>query len=238
MCAIDGVYGHPEAANLAYLGLYAMLHRGQEGTGISAVDGKKVRTKKGVGLASSFFNKKRLAHLRGAMAVGHNRYSTTGGTGAKNTQPIVVSSPGGRIAVVHNGNLVRTVEARRSLESVGVKFNTDSDTEILARLIAASKRPTLLDKVTEAIGKIEGAYSMLVMDRTDLVAVRDSHGFRPLVLGKLKSGGYMVASETCALDIVEAVYIREMVPGEVLHLSAADGILRSYYPKIGIKPRR
>lgn len=179
-CAVMGVYGHPEAANLAYLGLYALQHRGQESTGIvtSSCDGFHVEV--GMGRVNDFFNEARLAHLQGALAIGHNRYSTTGSSSLRNAQPLAVDYARGSLAIAHNGNLVNAHRLRSELESRGSIFRSTSDTEVVLHLIAQSQSANLVDCVIEALRQVQGAYSLLVMGRAELFAVRDPHGFRAM----------------------------------------------------------
>lgn len=215
-CGVFGIFGHPEAANLSYLGLYALQHRGQEGCGISASDGTSVRTHVGGGLVSDVFKDNKIFNsLPGQAAIGHVRYSTAGGDSLKNCQPITVNYSRGSIAVAHNGNLVNAQEVRSDLEKNGSIFSTTSDTEVIVHLLARSQADALADRVAEALRAVRGAYSLVFLSETRMVAVRDPSGFRPLVLGKV-DGAYVVASETCALDLIEAEYVREVQPGEMI----------------------
>ncbi len=215
-CGVFGIFGHPEAANLSYLGLYALQHRGQEGCGISAADGLNVRTHVGGGLVSDVFKDNKIFNsLPGKAAIGHVRYSTAGGDSLKNCQPITVNYSRGSIAVAHNGNLVNAQEVRSDLEKNGSIFSTTADTEVIVHLLARSKADALADRIAEALRAVRGAYSLVFLSETRMVAVRDPSGFRPLVLGKV-DGSYVVASETCALDLIEAEYIREVEPGEMI----------------------
>jgi len=219
-CGVVGVYKRPEAANLVYLGLYALQHRGQEGAGIASTDGNALISHRGLGLVADVFNEELIRRLDGDSAIGHNRYSTAGQTLLRNTQPFVVEYSLGSLAVSHNGNFVNADGLRESLEANGSIFQSNVDTEVLVHLIAASKRPTLLDRSIDAMAQVEGAYSILFLSEHEMIAARDPHGFRPLVLGRFaKDGGWVVASETCALDLMEADYVREVEPGEVLHFS-------------------
>jgi amidophosphoribosyltransferase len=226
-CGVFGVYGHPEAANLAYLGLYALQHRGQESAGIVSSNGKSLISHRGMGHVADIFNGDILAKLEGTSAIGHNRYSTTGSTTIKNCQPLVVEYARGGIAVAHNGNLVNFAELREHLESNGSIFQSSSDSEVIIHLVAASHAPTVVERVIEALAQVRGAYSLAVLTENELIAVRDPHGFRPLVLGKLNDS-MIIASETCALDLVRAEYIREIEPGEVLVIN--DDGMRSLRP--------
>jgi len=215
-CGVFGIYGHPEAANLTYLGLYALQHRGQESCGIVASDGHKLRAYRGMGLVADVFRRDSIfEELPGRSAIGHVRYSTAGGNDFKNCQPIMVDYVRGSIAVAHNGNLVNAQELRNQLEHRGSIFSTVADTEVIIHLLAHAECDSLADRITEALRAIKGAFSLVFLTETRMVAVRDPNGFRPLVLGKL-DGAYVVASETCALDLIEAEFIREIEPGEMI----------------------
>ncbi len=219
-CGVMGVYGHPEAANMVYLGLYALQHRGQESSGIVSSDGKALISHRQMGLVADIFKEDVIKRLEGSMAIGHNRYSTTGQSHLKNAQPLVVEYALGPIAVAHNGNLVNAQLLREELEASGSIFQSTSDTEVIIHLIATSRETSLLARVIEALRRVRGAYSLLFLTLDCMIAARDPMGFRPLVLGKFKDGrdrdGYVVASETCALDLIEAQYLREVEPGEIL----------------------
>ncbi|HUY27622.1 MAG TPA: amidophosphoribosyltransferase [Candidatus Binataceae bacterium] len=234
-CGVFGVYGHPEAANLAYLGLYALQHRGQESAGIVSSNGKALISHRGMGLVADVFNSDIIAKLEGTSAIGHNRYSTTGSASLKNCQPIVVEYGKGGLALAHNGNLVNFTELRERLESTGTIFYSSSDSEIVIHLIAASRAPSLPEKLIEALAQVRGAYSLVLLTENCLIAVRDPHGFRPLVLGQL-NGAKIVTSETCALDLVRAEYIREIEPGEMVIITD-DGV-RSIRPFAPAAPKR
>lgn len=215
-CGVFGVYGHPEAANLTYLGLYSLQHRGQESCGIVASDGDALRAHRKNGLVSDVFRDPQIfERLPGRSAIGHVRYSTAGGNDVKNCQPILVDYARGSIAVAHNGNLVNAQELRNELEELGSIFSSISDTEVIIHLLARSQADSLAERITMALERVDGAYSLLFLTETRMVAVRDPRGFRPLVLGKLE-GAYVVASETCALDLIEAEFIRELEPGEMV----------------------
>ncbi len=215
-CGVFGIYGHPEAANMTYLGLYALQHRGQEGCGISASDGSRLRTHVGLGLVADVFkNQDTFKSLPGGSAIGHVRYSTAGGNDIKNCQPIAVNYARGSIAVAHNGNLVNAQEVRNELEQSGSIFSTSADTEVIIHLLAKAQSDALPDRIAEALSAVRGAYSLVFLTETRMVAVRDPRGFRPLVLGQV-DGAYVVASETCALDLIEARFIREVEPGEMI----------------------
>ena len=221
-CGIFGVYGHPEAANLTYLGLYALQHRGQEGAGICSSDGRRLFLEKSRGLIADVFNEKRLRRLPGHMSIGHNRYSTAGSSVLRNVQPIVANFALGTLAIAHNGNLVNALEVRAALENEGAIFQSSSDSEVIVHLIAHSKGDDFYERVLHALKQISGAFSLLILREKELIAVRDPYGVRPLSLG-LKDGAYIVASETCALDLIGAMYVRDIEPGEVL-IIGEDGI--------------
>ncbi len=216
-CGVVGIYGRPEAANLAYLGLYALQHRGQEGAGIASTTGQGLISHRGLGLVADVFTPDIIRRLDGHMAIGHNRYSTSGETLLRNTQPFVVEYSLGSLAVSHNGNFVNAGELRSHLERRGSIFQSTSDTEVLVHLIAGSQQPTLLDRSIDALAQVQGAYSVVFLSEDEMIAARDPRGFRPLVLGRFPGGGWVVASETCALDLLEADYDREVEPGEVLY---------------------
>jgi amidophosphoribosyltransferase len=226
-CGVFGVFGHPEAANLVYLGLYALQHRGQESAGIVSSNGKSLISHRGMGLVADIFNSEVLAKLEGTAAIGHNRYSTTGSTSLKNCQPLVVEYSRGGLALAHNGNLVNFQELRARLEAGGSIFQSSSDSELIIHLIANSQAPDLPTRVTEALRQVKGAYSLAVLSERTLIAVRDPFGFRPLVIGRLNNAT-IIASETCALDLVRAEYIREVEPGEMVVIT--DEGMRTYFP--------
>ena len=234
-CALMGVYGHPEAANLVYLGLYAQQHRGQEGAGIVASDGNLLLSHRGLGLVADVFDQDTLDRLTGSMAIGHNRYATSGRTLLKNTQPIVVEFAHGGLAVAHNGNLVNALELREELEERGAIFQSSVDTEVIVHLIARASGETLVERVVVALAAVRGAYSLLFLSQNGLIAVRDPNGFRPLVMGRIKDT-VVFASETCALDLIGADYERELKPGEVVVASAAG--VRSLFPFPSAPERR
>ncbi|MFZ0820554.1 MAG: amidophosphoribosyltransferase [Candidatus Acidiferrales bacterium] len=219
-CGVFGVFGSAEAAKLAYLGLYALQHRGQEAAGICASDGVDLRIAKGLGLVQDIFDPARLATLPGDSAIGHTRYSTAGDTGLTNAQPILIDCNKGKIALGHNGNLINASEWRRKLEHRGSIFQTTSDTEVIVHLIARSTASNLSRAIADALNQVEGAYSLLALTRDELYAIRDPRGFRPLSLGRL-GDTYLVASESCAFDLIDAKYIREIEPGEMLRISRA-----------------
>ncbi len=214
-CGIFGVFGHPEAAKITYLGLYSLQHRGQESAGIVSCNEGRLHGYRDMGLVYDVFKKEVLDGLTGDAAIGHVRYSTSGSSLLKNAQPILVDYARGPLAVAHNGNLVNARVLRSELEGRGSIFQSTSDSEVIVHMVARSKKKELRSALTEALRRVKGAYSLLVMDTQSLIAARDSCGFRPLCLGKLK-GTFMVASESCAFDIVDAKYIRELEPGEMV----------------------
>ena len=227
-CGVVGVFGHPEAANLVYLGLCALQHRGQEAAGIVSSDGQVLVSHRGLGLVTDIFPEAIIRRLRGQAAIGHNRYSTTGGSQhLKNAQPLVVEYGRGGLALAHNGNLVNAEHLRAKLEARGSIFQSTVDTEVIIHLIAAARADTLEDRVVEALHEVRGAYSLVFLAPNKLIAVRDPYGFRPLVLGRVK-GAWVVASETCALDLVDAEYEREIEPGEMVVMTEAG--MTSYHP--------
>ncbi|KAK7351898.1 hypothetical protein VNO77_11658 [Canavalia gladiata] len=215
-CGVVGIYGDPEASRLCYLALHALQHRGQEGAGIVAVNNSVFQSVTGVGLVSDVFNESKLDQLPGNLAIGHVRYSTAGQSMLKNVQPFVAGYRFGSVGVAHNGNLVNYGYLRAKLEEQGSIFNTTSDTEVVLHLIATSKQRPFLLRIIDACEKLEGAYSFVFVTEDKLVAVRDPFGFRPLVMGRRSNGAVVFASETCALDLIEASYEREVFPGEVL----------------------
>ncbi|XP_071725040.1 amidophosphoribosyltransferase, chloroplastic-like [Rutidosis leptorrhynchoides] len=225
-CGVVGIFGDPEASRLCYLALHALQHRGQEGAGIVAVNNNVLQTVTGVGLVSEVFNESKLDRLPGDSAIGHVRYSTAGSSMLKNVQPFVAGYRFGSIGVAHNGNLVNYKKLRAELEDNGSIFNTSSDTEVVLHLIAISKTRPFFMRIVEACEKLEGAYSMVFLTEDKLVAVRDPYGFRPLVMGRRSNGAVVFASETCALDLIEATYEREVYPGEVLVVDK-DGVVKS-----------
>ena len=215
MCGIFGVMGHPEAANLAYLGLYALQHRGQESAGIACSDGEVITFHKEMGLVADIFSEDILGRLPGHTAIGHVRYSTTGSSELKNAQPFVVDFESGSIAVAHNGNLVNAHLLKQELEVGGSIFQSTMDTEVIVHLIARSKRGRIEERIVDALSQVRGAYSLLFITRDKLIAVRDPRGIRPMVLGKIK-GGHVVCSESCALDLIEGELVRDVEPGEMI----------------------
>ena len=215
-CGVIGVYGHPEAAMMTYLGLYALQHRGQEGAGIVSSDGKKIYRHVGQGLVNDVFSSPDIIKkLKGQLAIGHNRYSTTGADQKINVQPILVNSKEGPLALGHNGNLVNSKVLRDMLQKNGALFQTTTDSEVIVHLIAHSKEQDIVSSIKDALDKVRGAYSLVILTKDKLMAARDPSGFRPLSLGSLDKG-YVVASETCAMDLIGAEYIRDVNPGELL----------------------
>ena len=228
-CGIFGVFGHPEAANLAYLGLYALQHRGQEGAGICSSDGKTLHLEKSMGLISDIFNEKRLKRLPGDSAIGHNRYSTAGSSVLKNVQPLLANYALGSIAIAHNGNLVNAEQMRNELETEGAIFQSSSDSEVVLHLIARAKSEDPYERITEALKDVRGAFSLVFLRENEMIALRDPFGVRPLAIGKV-DGAYVVASETCAFDIINAQYIRDVEPGEMVIINE-NGIRSIQAPK-------
>lgn len=214
-CGVFGVYGHPEAARLTYYGLHALQHRGQESAGICASDGTHFTSHRGMGLVTEVFDAAHLAKLRGHMAIGHVRYTTAGESRLENAQPLVFTTGAGSLALAHNGNLVNYRRIKRRLERQGSLFQTSSDTEVIAHLIARSGCADIVDGLRHALARIQGAYALLVMTERRLIVALDPNGIRPLSLGRLGKG-YVVASETCAFDAVGATYVRDVEPGELL----------------------
>ncbi|WJZ83302.1 hypothetical protein VitviT2T_002995 [Vitis vinifera] len=222
-CGVVGIYGDPEASRLCYLALHALQHRGQEGAGIVTVNNNVLQSITGVGLVSDVFNQSKLEQLPGDSAIGHVRYSTAGSSMLKNVQPFVAGYRFGSVGVAHNGNLVNYRALRAKLEDSGSIFNTSSDTEVVLHLIAISKARPFFLRIVDACEQLQGAYSMVFLTEDKLVAVRDPYGFRPLVMGRRSNGAVVFASETCALDLIEATYEREVYPGEVLVVDK-DGV--------------
>jgi len=218
-CAVVGIFGHEEASKLAYFSLHSLQHRGQEAAGISSADGKKLHTIKKRGLVMRVFDEEKLRTLNGNSAIGHTRYSTAGDDSILDAQPVFARYDLGEMAIVHNGNLTNAEEVRNALIKKGAIFQTFMDTENLIHLIAKSEKEKLIERIIDAVQRIEGAFSLVILSRTKMFAMRDRHGFRPLSLGRLPNGGYIVASETCAFDLVGASFIRDVEPGELLVFS-------------------
>jgi amidophosphoribosyltransferase len=223
-CGVFGIFGHPEAANLTYLGLYALQHRGQESAGIVAADGHRMRVSRAMGQVAEAFDEQTLEKLPGHLAIGHTRYSTAGESKIENAQPFLIDCAHGQIAVAHNGNLVNAGELRDQLVHSGSIFQTSSDTEVVLHLYARSKAPSVEEALVESITQLSGAFSLVLLTKNRLIAARDPHGFRPLALGRLGEA-WIVCSEPCALDLIGATYERDVEPGELVIIS--DGGLRS-----------
>ena len=234
-CGVVGVYGHPDAANLAYLGLYALQHRGQESAGIAASNNGKMHLEVGMGLVADVFSDVRLKKLPGNIAIGHNRYSTTGGSRIKNAQPCLIEYAGGTMAMGHNGNLVNASEIRKELGAEGAIFQSTNDSEVIVHLMAQSRRNSFVDRSVAALSQVKGAYSIVLMSENELIAARDPHGFRPLCLGKL-DGAYIVASESCVMDLLEAEFIREIEPGELILINQFG--VKSFHPFQKTSPKQ
>ncbi len=215
-CAVVGIFGHPEASKLAYFSLHALQHRGQEAAGISSADENKLHTIKDRGLVTTVFDEKKLETLKGQNAIGHTRYSTAGDDSILDAQPVFARYDLGEMAIVHNGNFTNAQEVREALIKKGAIFQTFMDTENLIHLIAKSEKEHLIERIIDAVKRIEGAFSLVFLSRTKMFAMRDRFGFRPLSLGRIPNGGYVVASETCAFDLIGAKYIRDVEPGELL----------------------
>ncbi len=226
-CGVVGVHGHPEAAKITYLGLYALQHRGQESAGICSSQGGEQFVHRAMGLVSDVFQEKTLAKLPGRHAIGHVRYSTAGASRLVNAQPICANTDGGPVAIAHNGNLVNAVAVRRELEGRGAIFGTTSDSEVVLHLLARSRETSLEERLIDALSRVKGAFSLVLLTQDALIAARDPNGFRPLSLGRL-DGAWVVASETCARDLIGADFDRDLEPGEVVVIRR--GRLRSLRP--------
>jgi amidophosphoribosyltransferase len=233
-CGVFGVFGHAEAANIAYLGLHGLQHRGQESAGVAVADGQQIRSHRGQGLVADVFTAPAIAGLPGDRAIGHVRYSTAGGSDLSCAQPIVVRSSRGWLALAHNGNLPDAEELRRQLEGEGSIFQSTTDSEVIMHLIARSAGATLVDRVVEALSRFEGAWSLLFLSERQLIAARDPFGFRPLCLGRL-GGAPVVASESTAFDLIDATFERDVAPGEVVVIDQSG--VRSFFPFYP-RPRR
>jgi amidophosphoribosyltransferase len=220
-CGVFGIFGHPEAANMTYLGLYALQHRGQESAGIASADGSCVRVSRSMGYVADIFDTETLSTLPGTRAIGHVRYSTAGESRLANAQPFLIDCAHGQIAICHNGNLVNADELRSDLVREGSIFQSGSDTEVVLHLYARSKARSVEDAVVESVSQVQGAFSFLMLTADKLIAIRDPHGFRPLAFGRLGEA-FVVCSETCAMDLIGATYVRDVEPGEVLVISS-DG---------------
>jgi amidophosphoribosyltransferase len=221
-CGVFGIYGHSEASNLTYLGLYALQHRGQESAGIAASDGTQIRVSKAMGYVNEVFNNETLAHLPGHIAMGHVRYSTAGESRLANAQPIVVDSMHGQLAVGHNGNLVNATELREALVRMGAIFQATTDTEVMVHLFARSREKGAAAAIVDALSQVRGAFSFVMMTTDSLIGVRDPHGFRPLAIGK-RGDAWVICSETCAMDLIGATYVRDVEPGEIV-IANAQGL--------------
>ena len=217
-CGVFGVFGHPNAAELTYYGLYALQHRGQESAGIVTSDGKQFREHKGMGLVSQIFKGDTLQQLAGENAIGHTRYSTTGSSHLRNAQPLTVDCARGQIAIAHNGNLTNASKLRDELEARGQIFQTTVDSEIILHLLAQPTMGGGENTLVQSIRRLEGAYSLAILTENELIGVRDPQGFRPLCLGKI-GDGWVLASETCALDLIHAKFVRDVEPGEIVVIS-------------------
>ena len=217
-CGVFGIYGHSSASNITYLGLHALQHRGQESAGIVITDGEKFYHRREMGLVTDVFEEDSIKFLKGHTAIGHVRYSTTGSSHNKNTQPLLFTYEKGVLAVAHNGNLTNAISLKQQLEVDGSIFQSTTDTEVIVHLIAKSKEQTFRGRVIEALTRCKGAYSLLFLTPRGLVAARDPHGFRPLVLGKIDNS-YVIASETCAFELIGAEYVREIEPGEIVFIN-------------------
>jgi amidophosphoribosyltransferase len=231
-CGVFAIYGHPEAANLAYLGLYALQHRGQESAGIASSDGRATHLHRGMGHVADLFTPEILGRLPGEVAIGHTRYSTAGDTAFRNAQPFSVACNKGNVAVAHNGNITNAAELRRELERDGSIFQTSSDTEVILHLVARSRERTLAGALREALLQLEGAFSLVFLAEDRVIVARDPHGFRPLAMGQMELSGRrfatVFASETCAFDLIGAVYLGDVEPGEMV-IASADGLTRERY---------
>jgi amidophosphoribosyltransferase len=227
MCGVFGIHGHAEAAHITYLGLYALQHRGQESAGIVASNGREQLVHRGMGLVADIFSEATLAKLPGRHAIGHVRYSTAGESTLRNAQPFSATTDGGPVSIAHNGNLVNAVAIRRELEGRGAIFSSTVDSEVIVHLLARSREATLEERLIDALSRVRGAFSLVMLTDDALIAARDPWGFRPLVLGRL-DGAYVVASETCALDLIGASFERDLDPGEVIVIRR--GRLRTLRP--------
>ncbi|MBF0285153.1 MAG: amidophosphoribosyltransferase [Magnetococcales bacterium] len=228
-CGVFGIYDHPEAAKLVYLGLYALQHRGQESAGIVSVEERIFMSHRDRGLVADVFHRPDLDRLKGDMSIGHVRYSTAGGSiNSNNRQPIVVDTAQGGMAMAHNGNLVNAVTLRRQLERRGSIFQSTMDTEVIVHLTAISQRSNFIERLIEALHQLQGAYALVAMNERTVIGVRDPAGFRPLVLGRVGEKGYVLSSETCALNLIEAEFVRDIQPGEMVVIGP-EGV-SSFYP--------
>src|SRR5438445_10609473 len=237
-CGVVAIYDHPEAETLAYLGLHALQHRGQESAGIVTSDGMSLHMHKSMGLVADIFPEKKLSRIRGTLAIGHTRYSTTGDSALLNAQPIMVQSNKGMIALAHNGNLTNAGEIRARMEAQGSIFQTSSDTEVIVHLIAQSREHTLPEAIADALRRVEGAFSLVMISPDRIFAARDPRGFRPLAMGRIPAQTnqhqetIVFASETCAFDLVGATYEREVKPGELVIVGPERTSSRFYAPAL------
>jgi len=231
-CGLFGVYNSAEASLLTFLGLYSLQHRGEESCGIITVNDNSFNHHRGMGLVSEVFNEGVIGQLKGNQAIGHVRYSTTGSSAIRNIQPLFVDSHKCPLALGHNGNLVNSLELRKSLEDKGAIFQSSADSEIILHLLMRSKKKSFVDKLADALKKIKGAYSLILMDRDSIIGVRDPLGFRPLCLGK-KDKTFFIASESCAFDLVGAQYLRDVEPGEIVIVNKKG--INSYKPLEEVK---
>lgn len=231
-CGVFAVYGHAEASNLAYLGLYALQHRGQESAGIASSDGRKIHSARKMGHVADIFTPDVLNQLPGSLAIGHTRYSTSGDTALRNAQPLSVTCGKGQVAVAHNGNLTNAIELRADLEHDGSIFQSTSDTEVILHLLARSRERTLAGALRDALLQIEGAFSLVFLAEDRIIVARDPHGFRPLAMGQLQNEDGTIAtvfaSETCAFDLIGATYIADVGPGEMV-IVGPEGMTREHY---------
>src|SRR5437016_1542269 len=237
-CGVVAIYDHPEAETLAYLGLHALQHRGQESAGIVTSDGMSLHIHKSMGLVADIFTEKKLSRIRGTLAIGHTRYSTAGDLALLNAQPIMVQSNKGMIALAHNGNLTNAGELRARMEARGSIFQTSSDTEVIVHLMAQSKEHTLPEAIADALRRVEGAFSLVMITPDRILAARDPRGFRPLAMGRIPSSSpdrhdtIVFASETCAFDLIGATYEREVKPGEMVVVGPEGVSSRFYAPAL------
>lgn len=235
-CGLFGIYGHSDAAAMTYLGIYAQQHRGQESAGICTVHEGRILRHAGLGLVTKVFDEQSIAELKGTTAIGHVRYSTTGGCSDANCQPLLVQCRGGRIAIAHNGNLINAAELRRNYEEQGAIFQTTSDTEIIVHLLAAPAYAHAPDPLAAVLRELRGAYCLLFIYPDRIEAARDPYGLRPLCIGRMEDGACVVASETCALDMVDAEYLRDVAPGEIVTLSDSGLSSRMFVEPSQIRP--
>ena len=229
-CGVFGIWGNQDAAHLSYYGLHALQHRGQEGAGIVTTDGNQLQAVRGEGLVNDVFNEDKLRKVVGHAAIAHVRYATAGGKGLENVQPLLFRSSTGSLAIAHNGNLVNATHLKQFLERSGSIFNSTSDTEVVVHLIKKSKHSPFRSKVKEAFSLLKGAFSIILLTNDQMIVARDRNGLRPLSLGKL-GDSYVVASETCAFDLIGAEYVREVEPGELLIISNNGLEVDSYVEK-------